>query len=259
MTDDAAWMVTTMGRRAGDGSGAAKTYANGSAPTTMKPLTVKMLKRAVDARQSVDDMIVVNGAPVQNLTVVGKIVGVEKKSSVVVYKVDDSTGTCDVKVWIDQDGDEAVEPIEVGAYVRVYGSLKTLANEHMIAAHTQQAVRKITDHNEVTFHMLEVVYASGHAEKNKTSGGVAPMNAYTVPREAPNVAAHGDVGSEDIQVSVMGVLKQFADSEQGMTVADIMEKQNGKFTAEAIKSALEDMSNGGEVFTTIDEDHYQAV
>ena len=144
-------------RRPQDGSSEGKTYANMSAPPTMKPLTVKMLKRAIDARQTPDETLVVNGVPVHNLTVVGKIVGVESKSSYVLYKVDDSTGVCDVKVWSDQDGDQTAEPIEVGAYVRVYGSVKTLANEHMIAAHTQQAVRKITDHNEVTFHMLEVV------------------------------------------------------------------------------------------------------
>ena len=246
-------------RRPQDGSSEGKTYANMSAPPTMKPLTVKMLKRAIDARQTPDETLVVNGVPVHNLTVVGKIVGVESKSSYVLYKVDDSTGVCDVKVWSDQDGDQTAEPIEVGAYVRVYGSVKTLANEHMIAAHTQQAVCKITDHNEVTFHMLEVVYASGHAEKTKVSGGAAPANAYTVPQQAPNVAANGDLGSEEIDVSIMGVLKQFAEGEQGMTVDEIASKQNGKFTRDAIKAALEEMSNGGEVFTTIDEDHYAAV
>ena len=57
----------------------------------------------------------------------------------------------------------------------------------------------------------------------------------------------------------MGVLKQFAEGEQGMTVDEIASKQNGKFTRDAIKAALEEMSNGGEVFTTIDEDHYAAV
>ena len=197
VTDDEARMASMTGRRPQDGSSEGKTYANGNAPPTMKPLTVKMLKRAIDARQTPDETLAVNGVPVHNLTIVGKIVGVESKSSFVLYKVDDSTGVCDVKVWSDQDGDQAAEPIEVGAYVRVYGSVKTLANEHMIAAHTQQAVRKITDHNEVTFHMLEVVYASGHAEKTKVSGGAAPANAYTVPQQAPNVAANGDMGSEE--------------------------------------------------------------
>ena len=57
----------------------------------------------------------------------------------------------------------------------------------------------------------------------------------------------------------MGVLKQFAEGEQGMAVDEIFAKQNGKFTREAIRAALEEMSNSGEVFTTIDEDHYAPV
>ena len=72
-------------RRPQDGSSEGKTYANMSAPPTMKPLTVKMLKRAIDARQTPDETLVVNGVPVHNLTVVGKIVGVESKSSYVLY------------------------------------------------------------------------------------------------------------------------------------------------------------------------------
>lgn len=48
-----------------------------------------------------DEMFVVNGVLVYNLIVVGKIVGVESKSSYVLYKVDDFIGVCDVKVWSD--------------------------------------------------------------------------------------------------------------------------------------------------------------
>lgn len=224
---------------------------------TLTPATVKMLKLAVDGRQSPDDDFKINGVPIMNVTVVGKVVDVAEKGQHTVYKLDDGTGTCDVKVW---GSDSPAETVSPGCYVRVYGAVKAVGTEQMLTAHTAEAVRVITDFNEVTFHMLEVIYASGFAAKAQTAAGaamgMAPANPYSVPT-AKNVAANGNISSENLEDCILAVLKPFG--EAGVHRNDIYEQLNGRFTKDEINSQLEEMANNGSIYTTTDDDHYGSV
>ena len=146
-------MMTDDGSRARDGgdddrardgaTGGRKTYEGGNAAAMQKPATVKMLKKAVDSKQAPEDEFKLNGEAILNVTVVGKVIEASRKAAYIMYKVDDGTGVCDVKVWSESDSVE--ELAAVGAYVRVYGSLKTFSNEVMISGHSEHAVRTITD------------------------------------------------------------------------------------------------------------------
>jgi replication factor A2 len=236
--------------------GGQKTYEGGNAAAMQKPVTVKMLKKAVDSKQAPEDEYKLNGEAILNVTIVGKVIEASKKSSYIMYKVDDGTGVCDVKVWSESDSTD--ELAAVGAYVRVYGGLKSISNETMISGHSEHAVRTITDFNEVTFHMLEVVYSSGFAAKKTTMGGEVPANAYTVPA-AQNTAVTGDQDSADISTAIIGVLRAGSFGEQGMHIDKITEELNGRFTRDAVEQAVNDMANGGSVFTTTDDFHFALV
>lgn len=237
--------------------GGQKTYEGGNAAAMQKPVTVKMLKKAVDSKQAPEDEYKVNGEAILNVTIVGKVIEASKKASYIMYKVDDGTGVCDVKVW-SESSDSADELAAVGAYVRVYGGLKSISNETMISGHSEHAVRTITDFNEVTFHMLEVVYSSGLAAKKTTMGGEVPASAYTVPA-AQNTAVTGDQDSADISTAIIGVLRAGSFGEEGMHIDKITEELNGRFTRDAVEQAVNEMANDGTAFTTTDDFHFALV
>ena len=259
-------MMTDDGSRARDGgdddrardgaTGGRKTYEGGNAAAMQKPATVKMLKKAVDSKQAPEDEFKLNGEAILNVTVVGKVIEASRKAAYIMYKVDDGTGVCDVKVWSESDSVE--ELAAVGAYVRVYGSLKTFSNEVMISGHSEHAVRTITDFNEITFHMLEVVYSSGFAAKKATMGGEVPTSAYTVPT-AQNTAVTGDQASADISTAIIGVLRAGSNGEEGMHIDKIAEALNGRFTRDAVEQAIQDMANDGTAFNTSDDFHFALV
>lgn len=242
-----------------DASGMKPRASGGNQPNTMTPVTVKMIKGALDARASPDDEIKVNGMAIMNITLVGKVVDVQTKGSQVVYRLDDSTGQTDVKVWLDSDG--PVEEIPRGAYVRVYGTPKAVGTDQVIAAHTTESIRVITDFNEITYHLLEVIYASGYAAKVKSGGGatgVAPQSVYSAVQAAPNVAADGDMNGS-LCDRVLFIVKNNPNGDTGISVLEVVEKLGGQFTDAAVRQELESLSNDGAVYTTVDEDHYQAV
>ena len=237
-----------------------KSSANARAET-MCPVTVKMIKRAMDdAGESGEYKY--GGLTLGNVTLVGKVVGVKDGESNTSYTVDDGTGTCVVRVWNDGEG-EGTEPFALNTYIRAYGQLKSLSNEKCIAAHNSNAVRAITDFNEVTFHQLEVVYANAHSTtKTKTgvANGSAPSNVYSAaPVQAAPTAVQGNMMSENIHDAVSAVLHMpEAMGEHGLHLSEVTKLLNGRFTADAVRQAMDDMANDGMVYSTFDDDHFRA-
>jgi replication factor A2 len=238
-----------------------KSSANARAET-MCPVTVKMIKRAMDdAGESGEYKY--GGLTLGNVTLVGKVVGVKDGESNTSYTVDDGTGTCVVRVWNDGEG-EGTEPFALNTYIRAYGQLKSLSNEKCIAAHNSNAVRAITDFNEVTFHQLEVVYANAHSTTTTTKTGVAngsaPSNVYSAaPVQAAPTAVQGNMMSENIHDAVSAVLHlPEALGEHGLHLGEVTKLLNGRFTADAVRQAMDDMANDGMVYSTVDDDHFRA-
>ena len=104
-----------------------------------------------------------NGEEVHNLTLLGKIVKANDSSTSLMYTIDDGTGTCEVKIWVDADDADGQNQNKaewkVGAYVRVYGHLRAFQGQRGVIAFN---MRPVTDFNEITYHFLEVVYCNSH-------------------------------------------------------------------------------------------------
>ena len=82
------------------------------------------------------------------------------------YKLEDGTGSIDVKRWIDPETSEREEEslkskfIET-AYVRVFGQIKDLASKRYVQA-KPGSVRLITDFNEIQYHLLDAAVVHLH-------------------------------------------------------------------------------------------------
>ena len=243
---------------AADGA-SGKSSANARAET-MCPATVKMLKRAVDDAGDSGEYRY-GGLTFGNVTLVGKVVGVKDGDSNTSYTVDDGTGTCVVRVWNDGEG-EGTESFALNPYGRACGQLKVMGKEMCVAAHNSNAVRAITDFNEVTFHQLEVVYANAHATKTNTvvASGAAPSNVYSVaPVQAAPTAVQGDIKSDSITDALMAVLQMpEAQGDDGLHIDRFATLLNGRFTADAVRQAMADLSDEGFAYSTIDDHHWRA-
>jgi replication factor A2 len=95
------------------------------------------------------------------ITFVGQIRNVSTQTTNITYKVDDGTGTVEVKQWIDSDASTSdqggMEDINKSKLVenaccRVWGRLKAFNNKRHVGAHV---IRLITDYNEINYHLLE--------------------------------------------------------------------------------------------------------
>ncbi len=105
------------------------------------------------------------------LTVVGQVRAVNPQPTNVTYRIDDGTGTIDVKKWVDADKNyDAGAHFTLDQYVRVFGRLKLFNQKRYIAAHF---LRAVDDYNEVSYHALECTYVHLSLTRGEPGAGGA--------------------------------------------------------------------------------------
>lgn len=135
----------------------------------LKPVTVKQL---LDVQAPYPDAdFLLDGRAITQITLVGQVRSINPQPTNITYRIDDGTGTIDVKRWIDpekaEDADAASQH-QPDSYVRVWGKLKAFNNRRHVGA---LFVRPVEDFNEVNYHMLEVAYVHLDAVRQSSGGG----------------------------------------------------------------------------------------
>lgn len=153
-----------------------------------------------------------------------------------------------------------------GSYVRAFGSLRLWQGSKSVVAYS---LRPVTDHNEVTFHLLEAIYVSKQLAANqpgmpsaRTSfgGGAAALAPPAHGAYAPQGAA-GPPGrtTGDIGADVLAVFNSDLGRGDNGVSLDVVEKQlGGRYNSAAIKAAVEAAVNDGSLYSTLDERHFKS-
>ena len=232
---------------------------------SITPVTIKQIADATASSAEADEFALVTGKPIGLVTVVGKIVSKEETGTHKLISIDDGTGIACCKEFASEDAlnGEANEEakMETNEYVRVTGKLKSWNDARYIQV---MNCRKITDFNEVAFHFLDAMYASSRFSNEKGSGvaaqattatGAAPA-AYAMPTSGNNPEASGSLQQQllDIYNNPSGP----AAGDSGIEIAKMCELLGGKYTLEAIREAVEMLSNEGHVYSTITDDHHRS-
>nr|XP_002740859.2 PREDICTED: replication protein A 32 kDa subunit-like [Saccoglossus kowalevskii] len=193
--------------------------SRGRRAQNLMPVTVAELINLTDDELKIGDI------EVSMVTVVGLVRSVQQAPTNILYKLDDMSGpTMDVRKWVDSDdssGDvDGAQPIPENTYVRVIGQLRSFGGKRNISAFK---VRPLTDLNELTMHLLEVVHSHMYIEKAQTE-------------ETAIQSCHDDTG---ISIDVIG------------------QRLRG-MSKDAIRNAVEFLSNEGHIYSTIDDDHFKS-
>ncbi|KCV73363.1 hypothetical protein H696_00902 [Fonticula alba] len=153
---------------------------NSVLPVTIKQLVDIDVSKMVDS----DGSMQIDGQTIHILSIIGVIRAVRETTTTVTYLVEDSTGSIDMRKWLDRDagdGDAAIEEqapsLPEGTYVHVYGNLRVFDKRKSINI---SHIRPVTDFNEVTYHLLETI----HGHLYRTRGPVGRMRTNVPTGEA---------------------------------------------------------------------------
>jgi len=127
---------------------------------TLTPVTIKMLQDAVKQQKNsgpqpggMDAAYMVNGKDLGMLTLVACVESVQETQSYKNYQVNDGTARMSVQYY--NDVDALVQDIRPGAYVRIFGHLRSWQGSEHISAHH---VVQIENANEIPYHFIEVTH-----------------------------------------------------------------------------------------------------
>lgn len=239
------------------------------AEDTLRPVTIKQL---LDAQHESGDDFKIDGNKAtqvwmsrvlgkesrltDQLTFVGQIRNIATQTTNITYKLDDGTGTIEVKQWNDADALEA-SPLKSklveGSYCRAWGKLKSFHERRHVNA---SIIRPVENMNEVSYHMLEATsvhlyFTRGPVGGSNNSGGAAGTN------QGQQQADGGSLGAADLQgysamaKRIFKFLKESPQGLEGLHVQDVA-SQLSLDSGETAR-ALDDLLNGGVVYTTVDD------
>ena len=243
------------------------------------PTTINQLKNA-PANPAGDNGYTIDGRELNQITIVGMILSADEQTTNLQYTLDDGTDQIVVKMWVDQEQDDAFAERRAqwkeGAIVRVIGNMRAFNNMKSVVAYS---IQPITDYNEYTFHFLEVIHTHLRFTKGAPPqaaptgyggaalGGAAGASYGAIPGGGGAAAAQqgGQMyGQAQQQGSLESLVLSFfqtkgEESESGCTVADAAQALvNNGATADQVRQYVEQLVSDGHLYSTIDDDHFKA-
>ncbi|KAL8951694.1 MAG: hypothetical protein Q9222_002340 [Ikaeria aurantiellina] len=233
---------------------------------TLRPCTIKQI---VDASQPHPDAdFKIDDVEVQQITFVGQIRNISTQTTNITYKLDDGTGTVEVKQWIDAENDPMdnarggqakTSGLVENEWARVWGRLKAFNNRRHVGAHV---MRPVADKMDITFHLLEATYVHLYFTRgpleSKDGVGTGLHRQLDGARENGDVKMEGSTGGErplpNISANARRVLQCLKESPQNN------EGLHNQHIAASLRMPVIDVVNAGDellthslIFTTVDD------
>lgn len=197
------------------------------------------------------------------VTFVGQIRNISTQTTNITYRLDDGTGTFEVKQWIDSDAmaDETTHASKLSenTYARVFGKLKSFGKRH-VASHV---IRPITDYNEINYHLLEATavhlhFSRGPAESlgkegNANGGAYGQEQGYGGAQDGGGMGG----GSKLPATASSGARKVYQciastpQTNEGLHMQDIASRTSME-VADVLKAG-DELQGLGLIYTTVDD------
>lgn len=234
----------------------------------LRPVTIKQL---LDAQQPHPDASFrVDQSDITQVTIVGQIRNISKQVTNHTYKLDDGTGTIEVKQFIDPESamadgpdgaagdlDENGKPkLSENVYARVWGRLKSFGNNRRhVGAHV---IRPVTDYNEVQYHLLEATVVHLHHSRGPP-GGRKEDRMDGVQSNQNGADAHANInGGRQLPAglsrsarNVYDCLNRTPQGNEGLHMHEIAGKID--LVAAEVGKAADELLNHGLIYTTVDD------
>ena len=198
----------------------------------------------------------------------GQIRNISTQTTNITYKLDDGTGTVEVKQWIDADtqnnmdvdghGGNSKPQLAENEWARVWGRLKSFSNKRHVGAHV---IRPITDKMDIMYHLLESTYVHlyftrGPVDQVKQESGAAAGGMASNGQEA----AYGENGAmssralQSVSVNARKVheaLRTSPQNNEGLHVQNIATIAGMNYND--VLKAGEELLSHSLIFTTVDD------
>ncbi|KAI0014422.1 replication protein A, subunit RPA32 [Xylariaceae sp. FL0662B] len=240
--------------------GGSQSGSQGAKPPTDESLRPVTIKQIIDAEMAYgsDGSFRIDGIDITQVTFVGMVRSISPQTTNITYKLDDGTGTIEVKQWLDPDrqddagGRPSFQPEQ---YVRVYGRLKSFGNKRHVGAHV---MKPVLDFNEVNYHLLEATYVHLFFTRGGAPGAAgAAGDGDSMFVDGGADSAHNEAklkGASAKARKMYNYLNNSPNSNEGVNM-HVIARDTG-MTIQEVMVAAEELLGNGTVYTTLDDETF---
>lgn len=245
------------------------------------PVTVRLLETAL-AKVSGNSELSIHGTEPAFVVLVGVVEALTRQATGLEFSINDATGRIRVRYFT---SDVAVlEAIVAGTYVTVVGVARSSPTSHVSA----QWVHPCASADQISYHAIEVAHAALRLQKGVREPVLAPSSTSVIapaPREvsasqavadgypSPPVQTPQTVATPAraasaaemtqkppegpaLKTAVLAALKAAGDKPEGLPFAELMKELPTTTQESTLRSALTTLIDTGDVYNTLDEEHF---
>ncbi|CAE8652161.1 unnamed protein product [Polarella glacialis] len=238
------------------------------------PVTIRAIELAVlPVAEGFDDLKFF-GQEVSMLILVAAVESVNKQGTCMELTVNDGTGRMKARYFMLGDKDNKVcDDIVVGRYVEMFGDVRTAPYVHLAV----NGIAQVKSGDEVSYHTIEAAHSFLKMQRsNPASFTSSPKKAIPTVEEQSSVAAQIAVSSQatelaaapatftndQLKISVLALSKEetysLAKGEVGYHIDELV-SHFASAGAGQVKNVIIQLIEDGDVFTTIDDNHFGAM
>ncbi len=226
---------------------------------TLIPATIRMVRRAhPDTAGGDGGLVLQDGRKVSMVKIVAAVRSVEDTSTNVVYTLEDGTGLIEARKWLDDNECSALqelrqETLKEHIYLKIIGQVKEYEGKVIIVANS---IRPISSGNELSHHMLDVVYS---AERYKRGDSIVAVTSSSAIQFSSQQVISGVGDSENpLKTAVLNLFKNHEDvSGSGLHKEVCINELNGLYPEAEIRKMIESLSEEGHIYSTVSDDYFQ--
>ncbi|XP_029644393.1 replication protein A 32 kDa subunit isoform X2 [Octopus sinensis] len=212
------------------------------------PVTISEI---LNASQNLDEFFSGN-IKISQVTFVGLVLSVKELPIRLDYEVGDCTGpSIEVKQYVDNRDDvpenEKIKSLAEKTYVRVSGHIRLVEGKRSIVAFK---IIPLTDINELTVHILEVIHS--HLMYNSNAHLNGEKAALTNDYDTSSV---GIPGLGHLHNQVHQIIKSCT-TEEGCSIDEVIQKLRG-VPEQSVKDVINFLSGEGHIYSTISENYFK--
>jgi hypothetical protein len=218
------------------------------------PATMLMLQ---EAPVGIDDTVELDGEQVTDVVVVGRVVGIDHQAMRTVFDINDNTA-CNKVIFYKKGTDEVPTSLKgfverENIYVKIHGTVRVFKEERAIVG---IRIQEVTDHNEITNHLLQVCVAHQARVKGTLSTDQLKNPAHLGGGQMVKVAKNQS--NEEASQIVFDLMQEVI-KKQGAKFChkkDLWTCCQNQMSQQDFNAALQTLAEDGAIYSTIDDDQF---
>jgi replication factor A2 len=248
--------------------------------------TIKQILMSPEPRP--DENLCIDGKELTNVCIIGQIIQIDVQSTHTTYRLDDGSGIIEVKIWSGGENDQSskqtkYEDLQLSSYIRVIGRVQSFKSKRSLTGFT---LTPIQDCDEITLHFLECIYAhltnTGSTQKlnfgdnnnnnNNNNDNDIMMNdvsnKQTMKTNSNRNMMNDNMPNNDnipegqwseVEKKIFRFINRsdIKNTDEGASIEQIMQAITDEDVTD-IREAVERLSTEGQLYTTIDDEHFKS-